>query len=146
MRSRSGDFLFALHFPISATSAFEAEFFAHYKSVSWAIDNGYQSFEPESDSHEVMKAIEDTNLAGRWKKMALELRRWMAENGISFRHVLRDVNWPAHFMSILYSNDFIIFDSIRQVPVNIRRSLLIDQLGLSYFRICLFSPVNLGKL
>ncbi|CAH9076574.1 unnamed protein product [Cuscuta epithymum] len=134
IRSRAGDFEVALHFPISASSAMEAELVVAHYSVSWAIEKGYRKFEIEMDSKLVIDAILGDDLEGRWKRVIHDLRRWMVGNHLSFRHVLREINWPAHYLSKLNLADQTTFNDIRCFPNYIRRVIIADKLGLSYFR------------
>ncbi|CAH9102025.1 unnamed protein product, partial [Cuscuta epithymum] len=61
LRSDRGELLRALHFPISARSALEAEPIAIIAAVSWMMEQGFREMEVESDSKGAIEAIKASN-------------------------------------------------------------------------------------
>ncbi|CAH9126791.1 unnamed protein product [Cuscuta epithymum] len=135
VRDRAGQFVFALHFPISARSALDAEIVALYLSVSWVIWHGYRNFEVESDSMEAIEAIVFGKSFGGRRGMLEEMRKWSVTGVVRFGHVLREGNWPAHFLSRCNSDKFNVINNYVDIPCHIKKALLTHKLGLSYFRI-----------
>ncbi|CAH9076004.1 unnamed protein product [Cuscuta epithymum] len=115
----------------------EAELKAVHQSILMALDNGFKGFEVEMDSRLIVDGILGGGYTeGRWKRQFEDLRRWMVSSKLLFRHIPRDINWPAHYLSKIVSDNQVIFHNIRQLPGHIRRTLIADKLGLSYFRLC----------
>ncbi|CAH9139232.1 unnamed protein product [Cuscuta epithymum] len=118
LRSRSGELEVAFHFPISATSALDAEMQALHLSVRWAVKKGFQAVEVETDSLVAVDEILGGKMEGRWSKMVEDLRRWKVSSNLYFRHIPREINWTAHFLSKIKSVDLVIFNNARQLPLN----------------------------
>ncbi|CAH9083756.1 unnamed protein product [Cuscuta europaea] len=57
MRTRSGDLIFALHFPIRSRSPLDAEMVAFHFLIRWAIEHGFTGFEAETDSLGVINFV-----------------------------------------------------------------------------------------
>ncbi|CAH9145906.1 unnamed protein product [Cuscuta epithymum] len=136
MRSKSGNFVWAISFPVEARSVLEAERHTLYTAVSWAIGKGFRDFEVESDSLEVIRSIEDGLQTRRWRGLFEQMRIWKAEHHISFGHIFREQNWPAHYLSRCNpdASSLQAYFSINELHSTIKKALCADNYGLFYFR------------
>ncbi|CAH9132856.1 unnamed protein product [Cuscuta epithymum] len=108
---------------------------ALHSAVTWAGELGYRSFEVESDSKTAVSLLSEV-VGGRWRKTVEDLKRWSLDWSVSYRHVYREANWPAHLMSrySVEGGDAISYFRATELPNSVRKSILADKLGLASIR------------
>ncbi|CAH9079303.1 unnamed protein product [Cuscuta epithymum] len=123
----------ATAFPLEALSSLEAELMALIKATTWAIHNGYDGFQVECDADEALDYISGRKF-GRWKEDIVRFREISFRKGISFRHVLREGNEPAHLLAGFSPAHLTIWTDVKLLPSPIRTAILLDFFNFPSFR------------
>ncbi|CAH9074156.1 unnamed protein product, partial [Cuscuta europaea] len=129
MRNNCGKMMFGICFPVAASSPLEAELKTLLLAISWAIRAGYENFQVESDSSSAISLLLDED-ARRWRNEIQETRLSVQHKNVSFRHVMREGNWAAHFLAASGSAQLQIFYNTMDLPIRAKRAYLMDFFGL----------------
>ncbi|CAH9100512.1 unnamed protein product [Cuscuta epithymum] len=124
----------AISFPISASSAFEAELLAVIHATSWAIDASFTDFQVEMDSREALEHLHRRG-RGRWSGEVNDLLDLSESRTISYFAILREANWAAHFLATSFMDRPKNYFQIADLPHQARNAYFMDLFGLPSVRV-----------
>ncbi|CAH9117504.1 unnamed protein product [Cuscuta epithymum] len=133
LRDEGGRMVAGLRFPIQAASPLEAELRAIFYALQWVIQVGFVKLHVESDCREAILILLGKE-ARFWKEEFQAILLNLGNKAISFGHVKREGNWPAHYLAKEKSAQLEIFSSPRDLPISARRAYFMDFYGLPSFR------------
>ncbi|CAH9141692.1 unnamed protein product [Cuscuta epithymum] len=133
MRTDRGKLVFGIRFPLVASSSMEAELKAIIFATSWAIRARYENFQVESDSRNALSTLLDED-ARRWRNEIQATRLSVVNKNISFRHVMREGNWTAHYLAKDKLGQLQIYFNPNDLPTLAKQAYLMDLFGIFSIR------------
>ncbi|CAH9085761.1 unnamed protein product [Cuscuta epithymum] len=134
LRNRTGELVWAICFNILADSSEEAELKALVYASEVAMEKGYTEFQVETDAACSISVLEAG--LGRYTWLNLFVRR-AKEMGLTFCHVYREGNEPAHLLAgrQIFPAEMITFDQADHLPRDVRTSYFADLFGIPRIRV-----------
>ncbi|CAH9111283.1 unnamed protein product [Cuscuta europaea] len=91
----------AFAFPISASSSSEAELIAAMRATRWVISEGHRDFQVEIDVEIALSFLSGGINVARSEDI-IEFKQLCFRKGVSFTHIFRERNRPAHYLAALH--------------------------------------------
>ncbi|CAH9094297.1 unnamed protein product [Cuscuta europaea] len=133
LRNELGVFIGAISFPMVTCSNLHVELLALLRATTWAINEGFGSFQVECDAKEIVDYVSGRK-RDRWMEEIDGFRRLCFRKGIRFRHILREVNELAHLLARLSSAHFRHWSDLNLLPGPVKSAATLDLFGLPSFR------------
>ncbi|CAH9137217.1 unnamed protein product [Cuscuta epithymum] len=133
MRNHEGELVFAISFPVIASSSVEAEILSIILATTYAIQIGFSDFLVESDSTVALSYILEGG-RGRWMDAIKEMILISFRKSISFGSVMREGNWAAHHLAAQSITQWQFFQRACDLPGPVKQAYYADYFGLSNFR------------